>query len=394
MKYRIKIAPTRDGFQELWDSIQDPTIEMLMAGIQSKRTTKEQILNLTGNLRNSHTLLDKELLRLGEYSQDYNSKWATKKIYAYGTTEELQVKSQSQLKRWTDMLKITSPRCPKHTADSTQPSLYSASYLTHQPYELDMWGPASYGTLIYDLYDEMNVLIDHLEDGRQLCQDVMQKEEEIDKDPEWKEEIHDRQFQQIAEQNRDVIEKRYKEGVTDTDNRIYREMVSSSSELDFKSNGFHKHYESEYVDYVVTVSTLRLQDNEITPKEQQLCGYDFGKIKLLRFVVAHLDELLKTRENGKFDKDATVELIKFFAPKESTKKHEDHERVLFDYIKENYKGNHRWYGWSSIFTLNQMVKKSVKETITYSVKFERNLNRYLVEHGLKREDITGESADN
>ena len=391
MTYREKIAPTRDGFQELWDSIQDPTIEMLMAGIQSKRTTKEQILNLTGNLRNSHTLLDKELLRLGDYSKDYNSKWATKKTYTYGTTEELQVKSQSQLKRWRDMLKITTPRCPKLTADSTQPSLYSASYLTHQPYELDIWGPASYGTLLFDLYDEMKVLINHLEDGKRLCQDVMQQEQEIDKNPEWKEELHDKQFQQIAEQNQDVIEKRYNERTIDTDNPIYQKMVSSNSKLEFKSKGFHKYHERECVDYVVTVSVLHLQKNEITPTERQLFGDDFGKIKLLRFVNGHLDELLTTKK-GKFDKDETVELIKYFKPKESTKAHEDNERVLFDYIKANYHGNNKWYVWSSLFTVSQTVKESVQVSISYSTQFERKLNRFLVDNGLKREDITGENA--
>lgn len=390
MAYKIKIAPTRDGFQELWDSIQNPTIEMLMAGIQSKRTTKEQILNFTGELRASHTLLDKELMRLGDFTKDYNSKWATKKTYSYGITEELQAKSQSQLKRWQKMLKITSPRCPSQNTNATQPSIFTASYLTHQPYELDMWGPASYGTLMYDLYDELNILIDHLEDGKRLCQDTMQKEQEINKDPEWKEEIHDNQFQQIAEQNRDVIEKRYKKGVTDTNNRIYKEMVSSNSKLEFKSNGFHKYHEQEYVDYVVTLSTLNLQENDTTPTEYQLFGDNFGKIKLLRFINGHLDDLLNVNGNGKFDKHEILELIKWCDVKESPKKHEDSERILFELIKSRYHGSHRWYGWPSIFTLNQTIKDSGYESMLYSERFERKLNRFLVDCGLKREDITGE----
>lgn len=392
MAYREKIAPTRDGFQELWDSLQEPTIEMLMAGIQSRKTTAEQLLKITGEMRSSHTLLDKELYRLGALSRDYNEKWAPKKTYQYGVTEELQEKSQSQLKRWKIMLKITSPRCKSSHTNATDQSIYTASYLTHRPYELDMWGPASYGTLLYDLYDELTVLIDHLEDGRQMCQGVMQQENEINKDPEWKENLHDRQFLEIVEQNQCVIEKRYKQGVIDTDNRIYQKMVSSNSNLDFKSDGYHKYQEQEYVDYVVTVSTLRLQENKVSPKENMLLGDDFGMIKLLRFVICHLDELLKVHKNGKFDMYETLELIKWCKVKESTKKHEDSERVLFEHIKASYRGNHSWYGWTSIFTLNQKVKASVKECIDYSTRFERKLNRYLVDHGIKKEDITGEST--
>lgn len=388
--YREKIAPTRDGFQELWDSIQNPTIEMLMAGIQSKRTTKKQILDIIGDLRKSHTLLDNELLRLGEFNEDYNSKWATKKTYTYGITEELQAKSQSQLKRWRKMIKITSPRCPKYTANATPPSMYTASYLTHKPHELDMWGPASYGTILYDLYDEMTILINHLEDGKRLCQDTMQKEKEIDQNPEWKEELHDKQFQQIAEQNHDIIEKHYKEGIIDTDNRIYKEMVSSNSKLEFKSNGFHKYHEQECVDYVVNVSTLSLLMNDITPTEHKLFGDNFGMIKLMRFIIDHLDDLLKVNKNGKFDKYEILELIKWCEVKESPQRHEDSERILFEHIKSNYHGSHKWYRWTSVFTLNQTVKASVKECMAYTTRFERKLNRFLVDYGIKREDIIGE----
>lgn len=388
MSYREKIDPTRDGFQELWDSIQDPTIEMLVAGIQSKKPTKEQILSITGSLRDNHTLLDKELLRLGEFSSDYNSKWATERTYDHGVAEQLQAKTQSQLKRWREMLKLTTPRY-KTQATNKEQSIYTSSYLTHRPYELDMWGPASYGTLIYDLHDEMNVLINHLEEGRQLCIDVMQQEQMIDQDPEWKEELHDRQFQQIASKNYDVIEKRYNEGKVDTNNRLYNEMVSSPCPRDFKSRFFHKPSEQECIEYVVTVSTLELQNNKTMPSEQKLWGNDFKKIKLKRFVVEHLDSFISVSSNGKFDKIDTLDFLKWCDVKKSTKQHEDSERVLFDHIKSTYRGNHSWYGWPSIFEHNKIVKESVTESIACSVRFERKLNRFLVESGIKIEDITG-----
>jgi len=380
MAYRDKIDPTRDGFQELWDSMQNPTIEMLMAGVQKKKPTKEQLLDLTDEMRKSHTTLDRELLRLGEFSEDYNSKWATKNTYAFGTTEELQAKSQSQLLRWQKMLKITSPRFKQ---DSTPESIYKASYLTHKPYELDMWGPASYGTMLYDLYDEMMVLIDHLEDGKQLCQNVMQKEEEINQDPEWKEQLHDRQFQQIAEKNRDVIEKRYHAGHVDTNNQLYKAMLASPSQRDFKSNYFHKPNEHEYVDFVVTLSTLKLQENEITPKEHELWGEDFEKIKMFRFAIENLDELLKVNKNGKFDKYETLEFIKWCKVNESSKRHVDVEHALYEYIQKVYSGSHTWYGWTSIFDLNRTVKESVTESMAYSSRFERKFTRLCVERNVK-----------
>ena len=140
----------------------------------------------------------------------------------------------------------------------------------------------------------------------------------------------------------------------------------------------------------MTLSTLNLQENDTTPTEHQLFGDNFGKIKLLRFINGHLDDLLNVNGNGKFDKHEILELIKWCDVKESPKKHEDSERILFELIKSRYHGSHRWYGWPSIFTLNQTIKDSGYESMLYSERFERKLNRFLVDCGLKREDITGE----
>lgn len=395
MGYIDKVPPTWDGFQEIFDSFKNrPTIDDLIAGIQSKKTKADQLLGITEMLRGSHSLLDKSLYRLGEVSQNYNGSWAPPKLYDYGLSEQCLTKSHSIVKRWLSLLKITTPRYNSRSANATEQSYYTASYLTKRPYELDMWGPASYGTLVYDLYDEMNVVLEHLEDGKQLCQDVKQKEDEINRDPEWKEQLHDAQFQRLAEMNSEQIEKRYQRGIVDTDNRIYQQMASSASKLEFKSNGYHKFNEKECVEYVVTVSTLELQENNITPTEHKLWGDNFAKIKLVRYVLAHLDDLLKAAKNGKFGKDETLELIKWCDVAASPKRHEDSERILFEYIKANYQGNHFFYGWPSIFELNKIVKESVQEQMNYSTRFERKLNRLLVDSGIKREHITGEKPDN
>ena len=342
MPYKEKLIPTKDGFQELWDSTQNPTMERLIAGIQSHKTGKADVLKLTAELRNSHSLLDLELLRLGEFSEDYNSLWATKRTFNFGTTQQLQSKTKSQVKRWMKLLKITSPRCkPSAIKGAEAESLIDASYLTYRPYELDMWGPASYGTLMYDLYDEMNVIVDHLDDGERLCKDVMKKEEEIDNDPEWKEVLYDRQYEAVEEKCRVSIEDAYNSGRTDTANPLYDEMMSYPSERDFKSAQFHKKHEALFNDFVIKHSVLKLQDNKITPTERVLWGDDFEKIKIVRFAINHLDSLLSVKKSGKFENADVVELIRWCQVRPSVKHHNDHK--LYNYICQCYTGNHSWH---------------------------------------------------
>lgn len=380
MAYKDKIDPTIDGFHELWDSMQNPTIERLIASIQSKRTSPEQILKLTRDLRESHSLLDSELYRLGTFAKDYNSLWATNQTYDFGTTGQLQKKTQSQAKRWRDLCKITAPRYHATPNDASEPqSLYDATYLNHRPYEPDLWGPASYGTLITDLYEELRVIVDHLDEGKRLCEDVLDQEEQINKDPDWKEELYDTQYRVAEEDLRDDIEKHYHDNHVNTDNPMYQKMMTYPSERDFKSGEFHKRNKRQFNDHVITMSTLKMQENQITPIENQLWGDKFDKIKLVRFAIKHADQLLKVKPGGKFDSDSIVEMMKWCDVKTSSKRHKDNEHVLFNHIMMSYQGDHPWPAWSNVFEINKMVKNSIQDTIAYSTRFERRLNKLMVE---------------
>ena len=392
MAYKDKLDPTIDGFQELWNSMQNPTIERLIAGIQSKRTKPEHILKLTRELRDSHSILDSELYRLGTFAQDYNSLWATNQTYDFGTTGQLQKKTQSQAKRWRDLCKMTAPRYRATLKDASEPqSLYDATYLNHRPYEQDLWGPASYGTLITDLYDELCVIVDHLDEGKRLCEDVLEKEELIDNDPDWKEELYDTQYRVAEEDLREDIEKHYHDNLVDTDNPMYQKMMTYPSERDFKSGEFHKRNKRQFYAHVITMSTLKMQENQVNPTENLLWGDNFEKIKLVRFAVIHADQLLKAKPGGKFDSDSIVEMLKWCDVQPSTKRHKDNEHILFNYIVQNYNGIHRWPAWSNVFEINKVVKASIQDTIAYSTRFERRINQLKVDqkNTYDKDELTG-----
>ena len=99
MGYRKKFAPTKDGFQEVWDSMQNPTIEQLMAGIQARKPSKEKLLEMIRYFRDSRSTLETELYHLSDYASDYNDKYAAKNSYNFGVTEGLQNRTKSQCKR-------------------------------------------------------------------------------------------------------------------------------------------------------------------------------------------------------------------------------------------------------------------------------------------------------
>lgn len=376
MPYNDKIAPTRDGFQELWDSMQNPTIEQLMIGIQSNKTKRKKLLEAIQYFRNSHSTLDIELDRYAEYTSDYNDKYATSQTYDLGTTEALMNRTQSQNKRWREMLKITSPRYSKAAKpDGIDQNLYDASYLTHnsQPYEPDIWGPASYGTLMYDLHDELTFIINHLEEGMRMTQSTLKKEELIDQDPEWKEQLYNDQYMSMEEKAAETIERYSKAGVVNTDNPFYKEMLRYDDPKQGISKNFHKRSETQFFDYVVTTSTLKLLQHDITPLEYKFLGDNIDMIRLVRMAMEHFNELISVKSCGKYDSNDIVELICWCDVISSTKKHKDNEHEFYErYIKTSANvSNGKWPAWNTVFTSRRILGTSVDARRQLSASFDR-----------------------
>jgi hypothetical protein len=351
-RYKKTFEPTKDGFQEVWDSMQDPTIEQLMAGIQAHRPTREQLLEKIRYFRNSRSTIDIELNRLADYSEDYNELWAAKNIYHFGTTEALQNRTKSQCKRWAEMLELTSPRFNRKAApQGVEQSVYKASYLTKKPLELDIWGPASYGTIIYDLKEELDYIISHLEDGEQLCKDTLAREEEIDSDPEQKKQLYERQYREEEERNQETIDEYCNDGNISDRNTLYQKMLEYDDRNDFINDNFHGPSTSQFSRFVVVDATMNALKRNVSPVARRLLGNDINKILQVNHAIDHLDQLLDVKPGGQFDPVSIVQCIRWCGILPSTKKRRDNERVFYEeYLMPNYPGTHTWPAWNTVFT--------------------------------------------
>lgn len=353
--YREKIDPTPEGLEELDESTRNATIERLIAAIQYKRLNPEKVMDLTQHFRNRQSIEEKELYRLGVMSSGYNRKWATNHNRCFGNEQMILDKRQSQYKSWREMLKFAMPRYKStlHDSDDSQ-SIYQKSFLTHHPYEMDMWGPASYGRLVQDLWNTIDTTIQHMDEGKELCDDMIKEENEIDNNPERKEEIFWDQYNKEAERNRSTIELHVQKGFVDTENPEYKRMLSySNTYTGYATADFHKRTETGFSGFVITNETLAIQNDEITYIESELFGRNIPRIKRVRFLIEHLEELLSLK-GQRFNKVDTMSFIKWCHVNKSQNR-KDNEHELFKYIKGRRTGPLRFYGWSSLFGLRKQM---------------------------------------
>ena len=372
-KYRKKFAPTKDGFQEVWDSMQDPTIEQIIAGVQVHKPTKEQLLEKIKYFRDSRSTIDIELNRLADYSENYNKLWAAKNIYHFGTTEALQNRTKSQCKRWSEMLELTSPRYNKNAApQGVEQTVYKASYLTKKPYELDLWGPASYGTIIFDLKEELDFIVSHLGEGEQLCKDTIAREEEIDNDPEQKKQLYERQYREEEERNQETIDDYCNGGNICDRNGLYQKMLEYDDHDGFINDYFHGPSTSQFSRFVVVDSTMNALQRNVSSKARRLLGNDIDKILQVNRAINNLDQLLDVKPSGQFDPLDIVQFIRWCEVLPSTRKHRDNERIFYEeYLKLNYQGAHTWPAWNTVFTHRKSMGDDERQCKMDAASFDK-----------------------
>ena len=375
--YRKKFAPTKDGFQEVWDSMQDPTIEQVIAGIQAKKPSKEQLLEKIAYFRNSRSTLDTELYHLSEYAEDYNSVYAAKNTYQFGITEGLQNRTKSQCKRWSEMLEFTSPRYNQKAAPpGVEQTVYKASYLTHKPYEQDLWGPASYGTLVYDLKTELDFIVSHMEEGERMCQDTMAQEKEIKNDPAQKKQLYEKQYREEEERNKETIDVYCRIGNISADNALYQKMLEYDTPDGFINDFFHGPSTSQFSRFVVVDSSLNSLKMNISPLEKRLLGNDFNKVKRVRTAKAYIDSLLDIKPGGQFESHSIVQCLSWCDLLPSTKKRHDNEHEFYEkYLKADYIGTHTWPAWNTVFAVRKTIGRDDQQRKLDAASFESKYNK-------------------
>ncbi|MBR1448117.1 MAG: hypothetical protein IJ588_05145 [Prevotella sp.] len=358
MNINDRVPETKDGIQSLYDSTQgvyNPeegiNNERIVAGIQYGRAKKDDILEVTLNLRNSRGLLERELFRLAEFAQMFNKLYATKNNKWFSSAEIMLKKIQSHYLRWRDMLKLTSPRRRRKKGRSTvEHSIYETSMLNkNQPFVGDMFGIASYGELVADLKMELEKFLSDLVKGIKLCQTMLNEEEQIKERPEWIKEIYEDCYNMTVAKNRETIDWLVSIGHANTDNQLYQLMLKYKDKDKFIQEQFHENTDVKFNDFVFTDIVMTLMNNNINSTEQTLWGRDYDKIRLVRFAIEHFDQLVTPHGRKGYSGPDLLEFIVWCDVHKNPATRDDEERILYDYLKENYKGCTHIIGWTSVF---------------------------------------------
>ena len=389
MSKNDRVPETQDGIQYLYDStrgVYSPengvNDERIVAGIQYGRAKKEDILEVTLNLRNSRGILERELLRLNDFAREFNRLYATKNNKWFNSAEIMLKKIQSHYLRWREMLQLTSPKkSRKRKYRAVEKPIYETSLLNQkQPFVGDMFGITSFGSLVADLKTELEKFLSDMVTGIKLCQAMLNEEGQIKENPEWIKDIYEDCYNMTVAKNRETIDWLVSIGRANTDNELYQLMLKYKNKDKFIQEQFHEHTDVKFNDYVFADIVMTLMNNNINSTEQTLWGRDYDKIRLVRFAIAHFDQLVTPHGRDGYNGADLMDFIVWCDVRKNSDIRDDEEHILYDYLKENYKGNVHMVGWSSVFESRKSLPKDDDELKKIASNFD-----LLVQELYKRE---------
>lgn len=386
MAYLDKVPETPEGLQTLYDTTQGVTDERYVAGIQCKRTKLADILKVTNRLRESRGVLESELLRLADFAKVFNKLYATKNNKWFNTAEIMLKKIQSHYLRWREILKFTSPRKSKNKRKSkNDETIYeTTSFNSKRHYQGDAFGLTVYVYQVDELKKELEIFLGDMVKGIKLCQAMLNEEDKIKHNPEWIKEIYEDCYKMVVVKNRETIDWLHSMGLAHEDNPLYQLMIKYNDKEKFIEEQFHEHTDTRFIDFVIADVIMTLMNNNINATEQQLWGKDYEKIKMVRFAIDNFNLLVTPHGRKGYCGADIMEFIIWCDVIKDPNTREDEERILYDYLKDNYKGGRSIVEWSSVFSARKDYTQTIKDQIKMSFN-EKVTN--LFEEQQKREIV-------
>ena len=375
MAHLDKVPETPEGLQTLYDTTQGATDERFVAGIQCKRTKIADILKLTNRLRDSRGVLESELLRLADFANAFNKLYATKNNKWFNTAEIMLKKIQSHYLRWREILKFTSPKkSRKKRKPKKEETIYeTTSFNRNRPIQSDAFGMSSYDYQVGELKNELRLFLGDMVKGIKLCQ------AKIKHDPEWIKEIYEDCYNMVVAKNRETIDWLHSMGLAHEDNPLYQLMIKYNDKEKFIEEQFHEHTDTRFSDFVIADVIMTLMNNNINATEQQLWGKDYEKIKMVRFAIDNFNLLVTPHGRKGYCGADIMEFIIWCDVIKDPNTREDEERILYDYLKDKYKGGRSMVEWSSVFSARKDYTQTIEDQIKMSFN-EKVTNLFEEQH--------------
>lgn len=343
MKYNTIVDKSTDTLELLIDKAQEFNSENVLEGLQQRHYDIEDVRMLLAHVREYHGKLQKEVIALLKFSQNFNQQYATDNNKCFDTASRLFNRLRSSIAGTRRLYRSFCPRINSQVLDSqgnpVSRSIFTHSLLSAPLYSRQLFGLDSYPECVSELCHEMEGFFNDLVAGLKLCRDVLKKEREIRGDYRQVKAIYDNCYLEAVNTSRAMMAVIDRKALT-TDEVTARKQKAHSLQ-EFVSDSFHSIDKSQFTLHAVIDALSKGRDNGLSEIETMLWNDDYDFVVEVRRVITGFDYL---SPEGQMDhktglrklSSQTVAMFMQWTGITGTGKE---KQFVEDYFNKNYHGN-------------------------------------------------------
>lgn len=304
--YRTDFEPTLDRLNEVKDivtSFENKGADRLLYALDMKHINEDEVERFASYISKARIKMEKELERLRKYETDFNNDFATDHNNYYNSVAGLLWHIRSHMSPLKNVFKKfcprqhpTVPQCARYGI--RQKSVFEGSVLAKGDYANPIFDISSYPPVVKGLYTELRKFFDAEKTCMQICIGIIEEEKKIRKDPERCKYLLDIYRQKSYQRFKNVMIAISADAINlfKSVTLSYQNYQNYESEASFAQGEYHKHNHAD-MEHFFIIEGYMASDN-LSMTEKALWGYA-KKIKRVRYVVSHFDELLPADFNHK-----------------------------------------------------------------------------------------------
>ena len=371
MRYTTIVDKSEDTLNLIIEKAEEFDEERVLNGLELRNYSVDEVQMMTSHVREYHAKLQKEIIALLKFSQDFNKQYATDNNGCFDTASRLFNRIRSSIAGTKKVYKKFCPKLrrqgPVKDGVEQRPSVFTHSLLSINEFPASLFGREGYHECVNELLKCMEDFFKDLVTGLKLCRDVMQQEREIRGDYPTVLGIYEDSCKKVVKEARGIMQLLEKNSDTKVD-EMTRKKSCAKSLQSFVCESFHTVDKSQFQMHAVMDAISKGKLNGLSKIESLLWNGNQEFVGKVRLAISRFDRLnpkgLKDKASGMFKLSAKyVAMLMQWCAITGTGKE---KQFVEEYFNKTYQGAYKHIGSSSVNSAkNKYTKKEYDSFCEY-----------------------------
>ena len=291
-----------DGLNAVANAISNITYNRFLCVVNQKpRFGLAAVLSLDAEVLAVTAKLKADYSKLRELSPSFNEEFVHPNNHAFSTAHNLLNKIRSGFSELKKIFQLFTPNnaasVPTLPEGRSKPLIYNRSQLSNAEYTPSLF-PEEIVPEVKQLFQHLLDFLELIESAFNLCQDIMQEEEEIRKDPSLCQEIYNA-FKQNQYQRIIPVINCMNNSILHITNSAIELRNKCKSEAEFSQKGYHNVLFNDALQLVTKEIVEEATDQHCTALEVSIFGENYDKINKVRKIIQNFDSFIPEDTNRK-----------------------------------------------------------------------------------------------